>query len=87
MLGDVVISVDSALRESREFEEDLEFTIDRLLIHGVLHLWGYDHEKSRDAAMQMEKEERRLLSLIHGNLKTVQIHESNPDPSAPSLPT
>ncbi len=87
MLGDVVISIDSALRESREFEEDLEFTIDRLLIHGVLHLQGYDHERSRDAAMQMEKEETRLLSVIRGNLKAVQTHESDPDPDIPSHPT
>jgi rRNA maturation RNase YbeY len=64
MLGDVVISVDSALRESREFGEDLEFTIDRLLIHGVLHLMGYDHEKSTGGAKRMEKEEKRLISLI-----------------------
>lgn len=64
MLGDVVISVDSALRESRGLGENLEFTIHRLLIHGVLHLMGYDHEKSADGAKQMEKEEKRLISLI-----------------------
>ena len=64
MLGDVVISVDSAIRESKEFGEDLEYTIDRLLIHGVLHLIGYDHEKTEEGARRMEKEEKRLVSLI-----------------------
>jgi len=64
MLGDVVISVDSALSESRVLGENLAFTIHRLLIHGVLHLMGYDHEKSADGAKQMEKEEKRLISLI-----------------------
>lgn len=64
MLGDVVISVDSAQREAEEFGEELESTIDRLLIHGVLHLMGYDHEKTLEGARRMEKEEKRLISLI-----------------------
>jgi len=64
MLGDVVISVGAALRESEAFGEDLEHTIDRLLIHGLLHLLGYDHEKAGSEAEHMENEEKRLLSLI-----------------------
>ena len=64
MLGDVVISVDTALRESKEFGESVENTIDRLLIHGILHILGYDHEKSAEKARMMEKEERRLMTLI-----------------------
>lgn len=64
MLGDVVISVGAALRESEEFREDLEHTIDRLLIHGLLHLLGYDHEKSDSEAGRMENEEKRLISVI-----------------------
>ena len=64
MLGDVVISVDTALRESKAFGESVEHTIDRLLIHGVLHILGYDHEKSAEEARAMEKEERRLMILI-----------------------
>jgi rRNA maturation RNase YbeY len=64
MLGDVVISVGAALRESEAFGEDLEHTIDRLLIHGLLHLLGYDHEKADSEAEHMENEEKRLLSLI-----------------------
>jgi rRNA maturation RNase YbeY len=64
MLGDVVISVNTALRESRELGENIEDTIVRLLVHGVLHLLGYDHEKSIHDAQRMEKEERRLIELI-----------------------
>ena len=64
MLGDVVISVSTALRESKEQGEALEHTIDRLLIHGLLHLLGYDHEKSTAEAKRMEKEEKRLRTLI-----------------------
>jgi len=64
MLGDVVISLDTALKESKEIGEPLDHTIDRLLIHGVLHLLGYDHEKSDKEAKRMEKEETRLLAQI-----------------------
>ena len=43
MMGDIVISGDAADRESKEFGETLEFTVNRLLIHGILHLMGFDH--------------------------------------------
>lgn len=64
MLGDVAISIDTALRESKEAGETLEYTIDRLLIHGVLHLMGYDHEKSSGQARRMALEEERLMGVI-----------------------
>jgi rRNA maturation RNase YbeY len=64
MLGDVVISVDTALSESRELGEPLQRTVDRLLIHGILHLLGYDHEGSSKQALQMRKEENRLMALM-----------------------
>ena len=62
MLGDVVISVDTALRDAEEREQSFERTVDRLLIHGILHLLGYDHEKSQVDAMCMTKEEERLMA-------------------------
>ncbi|NCO59164.1 rRNA maturation RNase YbeY [bacterium] len=64
MLGDVVISVDTAGREAESLGEPFEITIQRLMIHGLLHLLGYDHERSGEAAEEMEKEERRLLAMI-----------------------
>lgn len=64
MLGDVVISIDTALSEADEFGETMEHTIDRLLIHGVLHLMGHDHEESEAEALLMEKEEKRLMGLV-----------------------
>ena len=63
MLGDVVVSVDTAVNESKEGREPLDETICRLLIHGILHLLDYDHERSHEEARRMEKEERRLLEL------------------------
>ena len=64
MLGDLVISVDTAARESEERGESLDITIDRLLIHGLLHLMDYDHERSEKDEKIMMKEEARLLFLI-----------------------
>ena len=64
MLGDVVISVDTALSESQELGEPLQRTVDRLLIHGILHLLGFDHEGSRKEALRMRREENRLMTLV-----------------------
>jgi probable rRNA maturation factor len=64
MLGDVVISVDTAVSESRMVGEPLQRTVNRLLIHGVLHLLGYDHEGSPKQALRMRKEENRLMTLV-----------------------
>jgi probable rRNA maturation factor len=67
LLGDVVVSVDTATKESNQSGEPLERTLFRLLTHGVLHLLGYDHEHSRAKARRMEKEQERLLALIYSD--------------------
>jgi len=64
MLGDVVISVDTAMAESTRLREPLDQTILRLLIHGILHLLGYDHEISPREAARMTREQNRLLALL-----------------------
>ena len=64
MLGDVVISLDRAQQESMEFGETLQQRVETLLVHGVLHLVGYDHEKNEEEALLMEGMEKRLLALI-----------------------
>ena len=64
LLGDVVISVDTAQKEVRKSGEPLEQRVDRLLIHGILHLLGHDHIGSEEQAVLMEKEEERLMALI-----------------------
>ncbi|HLM46598.1 MAG TPA: rRNA maturation RNase YbeY [Myxococcaceae bacterium] len=59
-LGDVVISLDTAKRQAKEYERTLESEVARYLAHGVLHLLGYDHERPRDA-QKMARTEERLL--------------------------
>jgi len=60
LLGDVVISVDTARRQAAERAAPLAHELDRLLIHGVLHLLGYDHERSPTEARRMQRRERQL---------------------------
>ena len=55
ILGDIVISADTALRESKMVGLTLEEEIDYLMIHGVLHLLGYEHEYDENNALKMKK--------------------------------
>ena len=66
LLGDVVISVETAEAEARRFGRPLEAQLLVLLIHGVLHLLGYDHTRSEAEAVRMEKRERFLFLQIMG---------------------
>jgi probable rRNA maturation factor len=59
LLGDVVISLDAAARQARRARRGLDDELARLLIHGVLHLLGWDHEREAEARA-MRREERRL---------------------------
>jgi probable rRNA maturation factor len=63
LLGDVVISVETAARKARRAHRGLDAEVARLLIHGTLHLLGHDHETD-DAARAMRAEERRLWRAI-----------------------
>ena len=64
MLGDIVVSLDRAVQESEDLGESLEETVYRLLIHGLLHLLGFDHERSFEEGLRMSEEQTRLLGLI-----------------------
>jgi rRNA maturation RNase YbeY len=59
-LGDIVISIDTALAQAREFRVDPAARLRTLLVHGFLHLLGYDHERSPAAARRMFARQRRL---------------------------
>lgn len=59
-LGDVVISLDTAKRQAKEYQRTLEQEVARYLAHGLLHLLGYDHETARDARKMAAQEEKLL---------------------------
>jgi probable rRNA maturation factor len=64
LLGDVVISMDTAIREASASGLSPEERFDQLLVHGILHLLGYDHEKDSADAKDMEKKEKELQALL-----------------------
>lgn len=71
LLGDVVISWETAQRQAVEYGHTLEAEMERLLVHGVLHLLGYDHEHDEEAARSMrEAEERYLAKGSQGGIST-----------------
>lgn len=64
LLGDVVISAETARREAEAAGTELEFRLDELLVHGVLHLFGLDHERGEEAADSMFRRTRELVEII-----------------------
>lgn len=63
-LGDVVISCDRAAAESREYNCTRQERLNWLIVHGFLHLLGYDHEISEDDAAVMYRKEQELLAAL-----------------------
>ena len=64
-LGDVVVSTDTALRQADDTGHSFEREVDELVIHGVLHLCGYNHETDRGQMNGLELKLRRKL--LKGN--------------------
>ena len=60
LLGDVVISMEQAQRQATEKSKPFEEEVEWLLIHGILHLLGYDHERSRKDERVMRSMEKRI---------------------------
>ena len=67
LLGDVVISTETAQRQAEEIGHSLEEEVARLLLHGILHLAGYDHERPGSQAQAMRKKEKELFQLLKQN--------------------
>ncbi|MGI6065178.1 MAG: rRNA maturation RNase YbeY [Bacillota bacterium] len=60
ILGDVVISLETAQRQANEYEHSLEREIGFLAAHGMLHLLGFDHIEEEERILMREKEESIL---------------------------
>lgn len=63
-LGDIVISVPRAARQAKAIGVSFHEEVRRLLVHGLLHLTGYDHEAGRYQKARMEKKEKELLNAL-----------------------
>ena len=69
VLGDVAISLETARCQSEEHGLSFEEELTLLLIHGILHLLGYDHEVSDQEEERMRSKTRELFSLIYPEKK------------------
>ena len=63
VLGDVIISMDTTIRQATERQHSVETELRVLLVHGILHLLGYDHIEDDEAEI-MESKEREILAVI-----------------------
>ena len=60
LLGDIIISVETAQKQADNLNHSMEKELTVLLIHGLLHLTGYDHEEDKDYKIMREKESEIL---------------------------
>lgn len=63
LLGDIVVALETVQREAIEEQKSFENHLTHMIIHGLLHLLGYDHETDVDAE-QMEQIERQILETL-----------------------
>ena len=71
-LGDIAISLPRARAQAREFGHKPEQEIQILMLHGVLHLLGMDHERDRGRMARAEKRWRARLGLPNSLIERVQ---------------
>ncbi len=64
LLGDVVISADTARREAEAAGMPADDRLIELMVHGILHLFGYDHETDADEAAEMERRAEAVIAAI-----------------------
>jgi probable rRNA maturation factor len=71
-LGDIAISLGRARSQAREFGHSIEHEVQILMLHGVLHLCGHDHEADSGAMARAEKRWRVKLGLPNGLIERVR---------------
>lgn len=64
LLGDVVIALPQAARQAKVEGHSLDHELAVLLVHGILHLFGYDHERGESEARRMQRKERAILRAL-----------------------
>lgn len=68
LLGDVVISLDTTKREAEAADLSLLERFTQLLVHGILHLLGYDHEQTEEEAVRMEAKSAEVMAILQANI-------------------
>ena len=63
-IGEIYISVETAVRQAENFVVSIEDEMKRLVVHGILHLMGFDHERSREDEIIMNEQEDFILERI-----------------------
>lgn len=66
--GDIFISVSRAKADAKELDIGIDEEAARLIVHGTLHVCGYDHIKRTDKAIMIKKEEKYLTELGYGTM-------------------
>ncbi|MBQ7132212.1 MAG: rRNA maturation RNase YbeY [Oscillospiraceae bacterium] len=77
MLGDIVISLDTAVKQAQMYGHSLEREIGFLTVHSMLHLLGYDHEKSTLEERIMREKEEQILDNIGISRSTSYVNTEN----------
>ncbi|MBL8615464.1 MAG: rRNA maturation RNase YbeY [Deltaproteobacteria bacterium] len=83
LLGDLVISVETAASAAGRLGHRVEEELQVLLVHGLLHLLGFDHEQGEAEAARMRAEEERLLALLGGKPGLIGRVEAEADGAGP----
>ena len=86
MAGDLAISVETAARQAQEAGHPLATEIQVLLLHGLLHLAGYDHETDNGQMARREAALRRRLGLAEGLIERSRTRKSRTKPIGPGKP-
>lgn len=71
LLGDIMISLEKTYEEARLFYHGKSEHLLFLIIHGILHLLGYDHEQSRNEAVKMKRREKAIFEAVYKGRKRV----------------
>lgn len=64
MLGDIVLSIEQAVAQAEEYGHSLEREIMFLVVHSMLHLYGYDHERCPEDEAEMFAHQRRIMEKL-----------------------
>jgi len=65
VLGEVIISLEQAKQQAKQNKKSIKSELQWLTVHGILHLLGFDHERSKAEEEKQKKEEQKILTLLN----------------------